>query len=98
MAIDANEFRLRGLEGRMGDLDKRLNNIDEHGSRRVGVIEERVDNVSRGMHEFREEVKKEFQEQDKRISDLQGTITRAAVGVATSAVGSALFIWIVTKA
>lgn len=96
-AIDPIEFRFQQLEKRAESLSRRVDGIDDHGTRRMGIVEERVSYSNNRFDSLTKRLDKMEEEFNRKIDDLQTTIVRAAVTVAVSAVGSSLFIWLVVK-
>lgn len=82
MATDAIEWRMRQVERRQDDITKRVSDLDEHGTRRVGVIEAVQQQQGEDIRELKEAVK-----------SLRNTIIGAAVSVAVAMVGSSLLLY-----
>lgn len=78
------EYRFRKLEDAIATLTKRLDNIDEHGSRRVGVIETEVAHLRNDIAEVANEIR-ELRQELRDVRHRQNTLD-ASIGNLTRVV------------
>lgn len=71
------EYRFRKIEDAIASITRRLENIDEHGSRRVGVIETELQHVRQDLSELAQEMRE--LRADVRDARHRLTSTEAAV-------------------
>lgn len=71
------EYRFRKLEDSITQLTRRLDNLDEHGSRRVGVIETELGHVRSDLADLAGEIRElrgEIRDVRHRMNGIEGSV------------------------